>query len=759
VGFRPFVYRLAVSFNLKGFVLNTVRGVEIEVEGKSEVVDHFMDVLPKQIPPASKISKIEISDLSLQNDFEFQIRPSRREQQRSALISPDIGICEDCLRELLDPANRRYRYPFINCTNCGPRYTILREIPYDRPNTTMSVFRMCPECQSEYDNPENRRFHAEPNACPVCGPEVWLTDSAGQRIQVQDPVSETIRLLKSGKIVAVKGLGGFHLACDAENDRAVSMLRVRKRREEKPLAVMAPDLSAVSKFAEYTDQEMDLLISQRRPIVLLKKKPSHPLSKEVAPKNDTFGVMLPYTPLHYLILQKGLTALIMTSGNISEEPIAIGNEEAVQRLGNIADFFLIHNRDIYLRSDDSVTRVIRSLPRPIRRSRGMVPVPIFLKRKLPSVLAVGGELKNTICFTQGDRAFVSQHVGDLENAETLAFFEECIDHFEQILQIKPEAVVYDLHPDYLSTQWVSEKKGIKQIGVQHHHAHIASCLAENGCDEKVIGLALDGTGYGSDGHIWGGEILIADLRTFQRTAHFDYRPMPGGEKVIREPWRMALSYIYTQFSNQTSSNLKNRDFFQYIKRLSFLKEIGMDSVRTIVKMIENNLNPVMTSSLGRLFDGVAALIGLRNVVAFEGQAAMELEMAMDSYFKKRIEEPGYEFEIIQDRGTLIFSPDNVIRQIVDDVSNKVSASQISLKFHIGLVHLFLHGCRIMRERFQLDTVALSGGCFQNRFLLEKLSDLLEADQFKVLSHSQVPANDGGLALGQAAVAGYQLIEE
>ena len=602
-----------MSLNLKGFVLNTVRGVEIEVEGKCDLIEHFMEVLPKQIPQASKITKIETSDLSPQNDFEFQILSSRKEEEPSALISPDIGICEDCLRELFDPENRRHRYPFINCTNCGPRYTILQEIPYDRPNTTMSVFKMCSECQKEYDDPEDRRFHAQPNACPVCGPEVWLADSKGQKVQIEDPILETVRLLQSGKIAAIKGLGGFHLACDAENDRAVSMLRARKHREEKPLAVMALDLSSISKFADTTDQEIDLLLSPRRPIVLLKKKSSHPLSKEVAPRNDYFGVMLPYTPLHYLILREKFTALVMTSGNLSEEPIAIGNEEAVQRLGTIADFFLMHNRDIYLRSDDSVTRVIRSLPRPIRRSRGMVPVPVFLRRDMPSILAVGGELKNTICLTQGDRAFMSQHIGDLENAETLAFFEECVTHLGQILRIQPVVLAHDLHPDYLSTQWALEKRGIKQIGVQHHHAHIASCLAENGSGEKVIGLALDGTGYGSDGHVWGGEILIADLRTFQRAAHFDYRPMPGNEKVIREPWRMALSYIYTEFSKQNHS--KNRDFFQYVKKLPFLKELEMDAVRTIVKMIENRLDPVMTSSLGRLFDGVAALTGLRNVLA------------------------------------------------------------------------------------------------------------------------------------------------
>ncbi len=757
VGFRPFVYRLAVSLNLKGFVLNTVRGVEIEVEGRSDLIERFMDVLPKQIPPASRITKMESSDLSPQNDFEFQILSSRKKEKRSALISPDIGICEDCLRELFDPEDRRYQYPFINCTNCGPRYTILQEIPYDRPNTTMSVFKMCPECQREYDDPENRRFHAQPNACPVCGPEVWLTNSKGQKVQIEDPILETVRLLQSGKIVAIKGLGGFHLACDAENHRTVSILRARKHREEKPLAVMAPNLSAISKFAETTDQERDLLFSPRRPIVLLKKKSSHPLSKEVAPKNDYFGVMLPYTPLHYLILREKFTALVMTSGNLSEEPIAIGNEEAVRRLGTIADFFLMHNRDIYIRSDDSVTRVIRSLPRPVRRSRGIAPVPIFLRRNIPSILAVGGELKSAICLTQDDRAFMSQHIGDLENAETLAFFEECVAHLEQILRIQPVVLAHDLHPDYLSTQWALEEKGIKRIGVQHHHAHIASCLAENGSDEKVIGLALDGTGYGSDGHVWGGEILIADLKTFQRAAHFDYRPMPGSEKVIREPWRMALSYTYAEFSKQDHS--QDRDFFQYVKKLPFLKEVGRDSVRTIVKMIENKLDPVMTSSLGRLFDGVAALTGLRNVVAFEGQAAMELEMAMDNHSEKCTEESRYEFEIIQNRDTLIFSPDKVIQQIVEDVSNKVSIGQISLRFHVGLLHLFLDACCMLRDRFRLNTVALSGGCFQNRFLLENLSDLLKTYQFHVLTHSQVPANDGGLALGQAVVAGYQMVEK
>jgi hydrogenase maturation protein HypF len=756
VGFRPFVYRLAVSENLKGFVTNTSQGVEIEAEGAPEALDRFIRYLRTDPPPLSKITRMEVSQIQKQGDPEFMIRASREDEERSTLISPDISICDDCLKELFDPKDRRYRYPFINCTNCGPRYTIIKDIPYDRPKTTMSVFRMCPDCRREYDDPANRRFHAQPNACPVCGPRIWLADRVGNAIETEDAIVETARLLKQARIVVVKGLGGFHLACDATNETAVSLLRQRKAREEKPLAVMAPDISTIRTFAELNAHENDLLHTPRRPIVLLQKKKESPLAESVAPRNNYYGTMLPYTPLHYLLLNEGFTALVMTSGNMSEEPIAIGNEEALKRLGGIADYFLFHDRDIYLRGDDSVTRFVAGLPRIIRRSRGYVPVPVFLRKEAPSVLAVGGELKNTICLLKGDRAFLSQHVGDLENMETMEFFEECIDHLTRILEIEPVAIAHDLHPDYLSTQWAKEQEDIPLIAVQHHHAHIAACLTENGRDEKVIGLSLDGTGYGDDGCIWGGEVLVSDLVSYGRAAHFDYRPMPGGAVAIKEPWRMGVAYLYEIFRNDREDKKNIEDFLRWLNELSVFQNIESDRVSGIVRMIRNKVNVHDTSSLGRLFDGVAAMIGLREKVAFEGQAAMELEMAMGDTARSWNWDEAYNFAIREIEEKMLISPDAVVLKVTEDMRDGVTAGDISFRFHAGLVNLYSQICKKLRDRTNINVVALSGGCFQNRFLLENIIRVLEEAEFEVLTHSQVPTNDGGIALGQAVVASYRL---
>ncbi|MBN2029792.1 carbamoyltransferase HypF [bacterium] len=756
VGFRPFVYRLAMHEDLKGFVSNSSRGVEIEVEGQPEALDRFLRQLQSNPPVLSKITQVDVSETPASGDVEFVIHSSRAEDERSTLISPDISVCMDCLDELFDIHDRRFRYPFINCTNCGPRYTIIQDIPYDRVKTTMSSFKMCPDCQNEYDDPSNRRFHAQPNACPVCGPRVWLTDNTGKEIQVDDPILETVGYLKKGKIAAIKGLGGFHLACDATNDAAVSRLRNRKRKEEKPLAVMVRDFEQLKTFAEFGLKEWEVLLSPRRPIVLLRKKNPHPLAESLAPRNGYFGVMLPYTPLHYLILNEGFVALVMTSGNVTEEPIAIGNEEALSRLGEIADFFLMHNRGIYLRNDDSVCRIAGGLPRFIRRSRGYVPVPVFLRKKHPSVLAVGGELKNTICLIKGDHAFFSQHVGDLENVETLRFFEESVDHLKRILQIEPEAIAYDLHPDYLSTRWALKQDQIPRIGVQHHHAHIASCLAEYGYDEKVIGLSLDGTGYGTDGQIWGGEILLADLVSFERIGHFAYRPMPGGAKAIQEPWRMAVAYAYEALKHDDGTHQSEDHFIRKLKQLPFMKLIDLNRLRSVLRMIQHNMNLVQTSSLGRLFDGAAALTGLREKVAFEGQAAMEFEMSMEGETWDGDIKKGYDFEIVERNQMSIISPDRVIQQIVKDIISGKSVGEVSYRFHIGLLKLFLNLCQQIRDQTTIRVIALSGGCFQNRFLLENLSSALENRGFEVLTHSHVPTNDGGLALGQAVVASYNL---
>lgn len=753
VGFRPFVYRLAMNENLKGFVTNTPKGVEIEIQGDEDSVLRFVQRLHAELPPLASITSVDELSIPITDEADFHIIASRQETGRSTLISPDMSVCDDCLMEMFSPQDRRYRYPFINCTNCGPRYTIIQDVPYDRPKTTMSVFKMCPECQAEYDNPLNRRFHAQPNACPVCGPKVWLSDSKGVVMKSDDPILDAIRFLKEGKILAIKGLGGFHLSCDASHEDAVDQLRSRKLREEKPLAVMARDLKSISRFAEVSPHEEDLLQTPRRPIVLLLKKANHPLAPSVAPRNGYFGTMLPYTPLHYLLLEKEFDALVMTSGNLSEEPIAIDNDEALSRLGEIADVFLMHDRDIHLRGDDSVTRFTAGLPRIIRRSRGYAPMPVFLRKACPSVLAVGGELKNTLCVLKDERAFLSQHIGDLENLETLSFFEECVTHLRHILDIDPVAIVHDMHPDYLSTQWTLKQSEIPLIQVQHHHAHIASCLAENGRDERVIGLSLDGTGYGSDGHIWGGEVLICDLKSFERAAHFSYKKMPGGGLAIREPWRMAVSYLHSIYVRQFGDS-QVKDFVRWLGPIPLLSEIPEEHIATIVQMMQKGINSPLTSSLGRLFDGVAAIIGLREHVAYEGQAAIELEMGMNHLPDKPSERYGFDLDLNQ--SPILVNPDAVILAIIDDLKKGIATGIISYKFHTALIQIFLDICHNLREQTQLNVVALSGGCFQNRFLLERLMAQLRSSGFDVLSHSQVPTNDGGLALGQAVLGAYQI---
>ena len=736
VGFRPFIYQLAQERQLKGYVANTALGVDLEVEGDLSAIEDFLRDIELRKPPLAEITKFDAVFLPLKSYQEFTIEDSRADTERSVLISRDVSICHDCLRELLDSSDRRHTYPFINCTNCGPRYTIIKDIPYDRDKTTMQVFKMCKACDEEYHNPVNRRFHAQPNACWECGPRVSLYDNTRNLIPCDDPVKETIKFLRQGKILAIKGLGGFHLAVDATNDQAVGRLRLRKHREEKPLAIMSRDIQSIKTYAYVTEDEEKLLTSSRRPIVLLKKKERHNISQEVSPRNKNFGVMLPYTPLHYLIFEGDFLALVMTSGNMTEEPIVIDNHDAFERLSSIADYFLIHNRDIYLRSDDSILRVVDGIPRQIRRSRGYVPVPIFLKWKTEPVLACGAELKNTICLTRGDCAFLSQHVGDLENLETLDFLELTIGHLKRILEINPTIIAYDLHPEYLSTKFALEQKDMRLIGVQHHHAHIASCMAEHGVDETVIGLSLDGTGYGLDGKIWGGEVLICNLHGFERVCHFDYVAMPGGTAAIKEPWRMAISYLYHTY---------HQEFMEL--DIDFLKSLDEKRLKVILKMIERGVNSPLTSSLGRLFDGIAALIGLRQRVKYEGQAAMELEMAIeengDSY---------YPYEISEQDSQWVFMHQPIIKGVVGDMTNGLSQGKISAKFHNTLLHMLSEICIRIRERRGLNAVALSGGVFQNAFQLEGLTRRLNDREFEVYTHSKVPANDGGISLGQAVIA-------
>ena len=748
VGFRPFVYQLANQYGIKGEVANTSSGVIINIEGTRKNIDPFCIDLAEKSPPLAHITSISVHKKPVKGFTGFTIAKSKGKALRSALISPDVSVCNDCLRELFDPADRRYQYPFINCTNCGPRYTIIYDIPYDRPKTSMKHFKMCKRCQAEYDDPTNRRFHAQPNACADCGPHVTLYDNTGERVATQNFIKKTAELLKDGYIVAIKGLGGFHLAVNAENHNAVIRLRKRKHREQKPLAIMSYDIEHIGKYAHIEPEEEKLLTSLQRPIVILKKKEPNSLSEEVSPRNMYFGTMLPYTPLHYLLLQNDFIALVMTSGNLSEEPIAIDNEDAFKRLSDIADYFLIHNREIYLRSDDSIVKRTADATRFIRRSRGYIPIPIFLKQKAPQILACGAELKNTVCLTKKNNAFLSQHIGDLENLATYEFFMLTIEHMKRILDIKPEIIAFDLHPDYLSTRYAKEFKDIKKVQVQHHHAHIISCMAENRLDGSVIGLSFDGTGYGTDGNIWGGEVLVADAGQFRRAAYLSYVPMPGSAKAIKEPWRMAVSYLYDAF---------NESFWDL--DLPMFKEIDEKKIKIMVDMISKKINSPYTSSLGRLFDGVAAIIGIRNQVFFEGQAAMELEMLIAPTLSSEKDQwragektiATYDYEWVSKDGYIVLL-EPIIRGVVKDMEKGVHPSEISSKFHMTLICLFSELCEVIRKESGLNRVVLSGGVFQNSILLTGLIRKLEKKSFEVFTHHLVPTNDGGISFGQAMVA-------
>jgi hydrogenase maturation protein HypF len=758
VGFRPYIYRLATSRQLKGTIRNTAAGVTIEIQGPPETVQDFIERLPAEAPPLARITHITVDELpcvALESgdaqigvDGGFRIIHSREGEEVRTLISPDVAICADCLREMVDPNDRRHLYPFINCTNCGPRFTIIRDIPYDRPSTSMAKFPMCPACLAEYENPLDRRFHAQPNACWDCGPQVEFWDTAGQTIGCDDPIVEAAQALRAGSVVAAKGLGGFHLAVDATNPAAVALLRQRKRRVEKPFAVMVPDLQAAEAICELDDPARATLQSIQRPIVLIPKRRGGMVPDEVAPFNRYLGVFLPYAPLHYLLLAAGkFEALVMTSGNLSEEPIAIDNREAVSRLNGLADRFLVHNRDILLRCDDSVVRVAGGLTRQLRRSRGFVPVPVFLKEEIPSVLAVGGELKNTICLTKGKHAFLSQHVGDLENVDSYSFFHEAIEHLQRILEIRPEIIAYDLHPDYFSTRWALEQTGAKLVGVQHHHAHIASCMAENHLAGRVIGFALDGTGYGTDGKIWGGEVLIAGYEGFERAAHFEYVPLPGGSTAIREPWRMAVSYLAHHFG---------REFIEL--DIPFVRELNRSKVEFLLQMMEKGVNSPLTSSCGRLFDAVAALAGVRQQVNYEAQAAIELEMAMTV----SAEDGAYPIKLLLDAASgddrWIIGTRPLFEALLDDLAQNVPVATISRRFHNGLVECFVELASLLRNKSALSRVCLSGGTFHNVYLSQRLEARLSEAGFEVFTQKEVPAGDGGLSLGQALVGAARSLQ-
>jgi hydrogenase maturation protein HypF len=752
VGFRPFVYKLATSLGLTGFVFNSSSGVTIEVEGDAAVIHTFIDSVELDPPPLAEILELTVSEMAAVGSTGFDIRESREEAGEFALVPPDAGTCEACWRDFGDPTNRRFGYPFTNCTHCGPRYTIIHDIPYDRAKTTMSGFLMCEACKNEYRDPADWRFHAQPNACAVCGPSLCLVPSgsipADCSFAEKDslPVIRMARqLLREGKIVAVKGLGGFLLACDASNEVAVAELRRRKRRPSKPFALMVRDLQGIRDLCATSLEDEAALQHSRRPIVILPRSSSDDpaaadLPDVLAPGNNTLGIMLPYTPLHYLLFSDSpgspseFAALVMTSGNLSEEPIVFSNTEALQHLSGVADWFLLHNRDIATRVDDSVVRIFERRERVLRRSRGFTPQSIDLGIELEQVLAVGAELKNTFCLTQHRLAILSQHIGDLENYETMRFFEETLEKMKHLFKVSPQAIAHDQHPGYRSTCMALASGLERKLAVQHHHAHIASCMAENHLGGQVIGVAMDGTGLGADGTIWGGEFLVASLAGFDRRAHLRAVPLPGGDSAIRHPWRMALSYLRDSLGPQNPDDI------------ACFREVSAPQFKLVDTMLTRRVQTVQTSSCGRLFDAVAAILGMGSEVTFEGQAAIALEMAADPGVTER-----YEFDLQQDE-PLVVDLRQTIATIVKEIARNRPAGEISARFHNTLSAAIVEVCCRIRNSDGLDRVCLSGGVFQNHLLLGLTATELRRRGFGVFLHAMVPANDGGISLGQAVIA-------
>jgi hydrogenase maturation protein HypF len=747
VGFRPFIFSLANKHSLRGFVQNNSHGVLIRVEGHGNQLQSFIEDIRTHAPIASRIDQLQVNAVPPEQYSEFKIIQSEALAQPFTQISPDLALCPDCRKEMENPKNRRFHYPFINCTNCGPRFSIIEDVPYDRPLTTMSRFAMCSECNAEYENPVDRRFHAQPIACPQCGPKLMVLEFPANAAEENDDIAQVVSALRSGKIALIQGVGGFHLACDARNDAAVRELRRRKHREEKPLAVMFPSQESLLQWCFATEAELELIYSPCAPIVLLPKQPVCPAASSVAPDNPALGGMIAYSPLHVLLLAECGFPLVMTSANCSEEPIAYKVEDAIRRMSAIADVALTHNREIHMFADDSVTRVVNGSQRILRRSRGYVPLPIQVPVQFRvQTLAFGPQMKNTFCLGRDHSALLSQHLGDLDNEHALAAQHSALEHFLKVFHATPELIACDTHPDYastrLATEWATERS-IPLVKVQHHHAHHVSCLTENGITEPAIGLALDGTGYGLDGSIWGGEILVGNAKSFNRVGHLQEVPLLGGERVAKEPWRMALAWLYEVYGDSM--------FDLPIDFLAGLEQhVGGSAIATLLnRNLRDHAFP-KTSSVGRLFDAVSALVSFGFRRQFEGQAAMQLEWLLAAK-----PESSYHFMLSQTEDQVTLSPVPMFFALVEDLDSGVPLSVISKRFHDGLVEGFVQTCLVVRERTNLDSITLSGGCFQNAYLLTRMEKSLTSLGFRVLSHKQVPTNDGGIALGQAVIANAQ----
>ncbi|MFP4546928.1 MAG: carbamoyltransferase HypF [Fidelibacterota bacterium] len=748
VGFRPFVYKLARELKLPGYVLNDSEGVKIHLQCNAASVKKFLDKLQSETPPRSRITNITTEQYTHDQSFHnFSIHFSDDTNSKTAQVSPDLDVCEDCYNELFDKSDRRYLYPFINCTNCGPRFTITQDIPYDRKNTTMKPFIMCASCQAEYDDPVNRRFHAQPNGCHDCGPQLQLVDNTGKNLiagsdmtEVDHIFNKITNFIANGEIIAIKGIGGFHLACDALNETAVRTLRMRKYREDNPFAVMFSNIEQIETWCEISDHEKQLLTDVQHPIVLLKIKQR--VAESVAPGNHFLGCLLPYSPVHHLLMNYCDRPLVMTSGNKSDEPVKYDNQIALDQLGGIADYFLLNNRDINIRCDDSVIRSYKNAPYAIRRSRGYVPADLQLDYSFSkAILACGAEQKNVFALAKNQQVYLSHHIGDLKNYAVLKAFETGIDHFQNIFEIGPVIIAVDKHPDYLSTHYgieTAQSQGINLVRVQHHHAHAAACMAENQLNEPVLALILDGTGYGNDETIWGGECLLCDYKQSQRIGHLRQVKMPGGDRAVRNIGAMGLAYLYKTFGEETRS-----------LDLPFLSRI--EDKELVLQMLKKGINSPVTSSCGRLFDGFAAIAGFRARVNYEGQAAIEFEQQIDS-----VTDATYNFNITANDECDILDWEPAIRELIVDIHTRKSFAEISEKFHNGLTAALYKLLKRARKKYKINKVVLSGGVFMNLFLLKNLENKLLNDNFKVYTHKKVPANDGGIALGQLFIADHQI---